>query len=178
MWQPKERRALGAALILSALAAALLHFILSGHAKPQAPAWVQALPGLDACANAASALCALAGLWAVRRGRKSLHRSLMLTALGFSALFLVGYLIFHYYNPETLYGGQGWLKGFYLALLASHVALSLLALPLLLAVVAFAGLGFFERHKAWARWAFPIWIYVSISGVAVFLFLAPYYPKN
>lgn len=175
---PKERKALGFSLLAAALAALLLQRILASQPVAGGPAWVADLPGFNACANAASALCALAGFLAIRSGRRALHRGLMLGALACSALFLAGYLLFHFYYPETRFGGEGWLRRFYLGLLASHVLASLLVLPWLLSVVAFAGLGFFERHKRWARWALPLWLYVSLSGVAVYFLLKPYYPQG
>jgi putative membrane protein len=140
-----------------------------------APAWADRLPESNAFCNLASAVCALAGFWAIRRGRRGLHRTLMLTALAWSAAFLAGYVLFHHFHGETHFKGSGWIRTVYLCLLASHVLLSALVLPLLLATVAFAGLGIFERHRALARWTLPLWLYVSVTGVLVFLFLRASY---
>lgn len=139
------------------------------------PDWVGALPACDAFCNAASACCAGLGFWAIRRGRRELHRLFMLTALAWSACFLAGYVVFHHFRGETRFLGQGAERVFYLCLLASHVGLSFFVLPLLLVTVAFAGLGVFERHRRLARWTLPLWLYVSVSGVAVYFFLRSSY---
>ena len=99
----------------------------------------------------------------------------MLTALLWSALFLLGYCVFHHYRGEVRFAGQGVERTLYLCLLASHVALSFFVLPFLLVTVAFAGLGIFERHRRLARWTLPLWLYVSVSGVFVWLFLRSSY---
>lgn len=169
------RTAWVAAALGVAAFAGVAWLLLSTHPSGPLPAWVGFLPAFDAACNGASALCALLGFWAVRRGRKEGHKRLMLAALAWSALFLAGYLVCHYFRGETRFGGNGGLRVFYLCLLASHVGLSFFVLPLLLVTVSFAGLGFFERHRRLARWTLPLWLYVSLSGVAVYFFLRPYY---
>jgi putative membrane protein len=136
-----------------------------------APVWVPYLPAIDACCNAASALCAGAGFLAIRSGRRTLHRALMLSALAGSAVFLAGYVLYHHFHGETRFLGQGLLRPAYFTLLVSHVVCSALLLPPLLTTVGFAGLGYFERHRRVARWTLPLWLFVSVSGVAVYLFL-------
>lgn len=162
---------LGAGIAALAALVFLLWLLYVAAPAGLGPAWVDGLPALNAFCNAASALAALAGVWAIRRGRDKGHRVCMLAALAFSALFLAGYIVFHHFRGETRYAGAGSLKLLYLIVLASHVLLSALVLPMLLAAVAFAGLGIFERHRRIARWALPLWLYVSVSGVAVYVFL-------
>ncbi|MGH7441548.1 MAG: DUF420 domain-containing protein, partial [bacterium] len=135
------------------------------------PAWISSLPACDAFCNAVSACCACLGFMAIRRGKRLRHRVFMLTALAWSALFLLGYCVFHHYRGEVRFTGHGALRTAYLCLLISHVTLSLFVLPLLLVTVAFAGLGFFERHRRLARWTLPLWLYVSVSGVVVWFLL-------
>ncbi|HTB22459.1 MAG TPA: DUF420 domain-containing protein [bacterium] len=175
----EAKRAKRAILGAAAVAAVALGFLcwLLGIAVPAGagPAWVAFLPAGDAFCNAASALCALAGFLAIRRGWRGTHRALMLTALAWSAAFLAGYVVFHHFRGETRFIGTGPLRIFYLCLLASHVLLSFLVLPLLFATVALAGLGIFERHRRLARWTLPLWLYVSVTGVAVYLFLRSSY---
>jgi putative membrane protein len=167
-----EARVRAVSLAVAALATAFLVWLVYAAAPATgAPDWVGKLPACDALCNAASALFASAGLAAILHGRRALHRALMLTALAWSAVFLAGYVLFHHFHGETRFQGLGWIRPVYFALLISHVGLSVLVLPLLLATLGFAGLGFFERHKRLARWTFPLWIYVSVSGVAVFFFL-------
>lgn len=168
----RERKVLLIAVALATLALAfLLWLIYVAEPAQGAPSWVAWLPLSDALCNAASAACALAGFAAVRAGRTDRHRGLMLTALSFSAAFLAGYILYHHFHAETHFAGPAWLRPYYFVFLASHVLLSALVLPMLLSVVGFAGLGFFERHKKLARWTLPLWLYVSVSGVAVFLIL-------
>jgi putative membrane protein len=120
-------------------------------------------------------LCASAGFWAIRSGRRRLHRGLMLSALALSAIFLASYICYHHFHGETHFLGQGWVRPVYFFILITHVTLSALVLPLLLAVVWFAGLEAFSRHRALARWVLPLWLYVSVTGVLVYGMLRPYY---
>ncbi len=173
---PARAAALAVFLGLAAFAM-VLWVVLKAQPGSEGPAWIAGLPCFDACSNAASAALALAGFWAVRRGRTSLHRACMLAALACSACFLGGYLVYHHYRGETRFLGTGPVRVLYLSLLASHVVLSFFVLPLLLVTVAFAGLGVFQRHRSVARWTLPLWLYVSVTGVLVYLFLRTSYPK-
>ena len=172
----KDRQAFIGIGLFSSVALAFLVWLIyfAGGASP-APAWALALPPLNAGLNSASALCAMAGFAAILAGHRRLHRALMLGALVFSALFLVSYVSYHHFHGETHFGGQGWIRPCYFFILITHVALSALVLPLLLAVVWFAGLEVFSRHRSLARWVLPLWLYVSVSGVAVYVLLRPYY---
>ncbi|HXB97181.1 MAG TPA: DUF420 domain-containing protein [bacterium] len=172
----RDRQAFTWIGLFSAAALAFLVWLIyfAGGQAP-APAWATALPPLNAALNGSSAACALAGYLAIRSGRRRLHRGLMLSALLFSALFLVSYVCYHHFHGETHFGGQGWIRPVYFFILITHVALSALVLPLLLTVVWFAGIEAFARHKALARWVFPLWLYVGVTGVLVYLLLRPYY---
>jgi putative membrane protein len=172
----RDRRvaALAGSLALAALTF-LVWLVYFAVPAAGAPAWADYLPASDAVFNSGAAACALAGFWAIRRRRRSLHQALMLVALGCSAGFLAGYVLYHHFHGETHFKGSGALRTAYLCLLASHVALSAVVLPLLLGTVAFAGLGVFERHRRLARWTLPLWLYVSVSGVAVYFFLRSSY---
>lgn len=171
-----ERRPLPAILLASAAAVGLLLWLVYGAPRPAAaPAWVGALPHLNATLNAGTTLLMLAGVWNIRRGRREAHRRFMLGALAASALFLVSYLAYHRFHGDTRYPLRDWTRPLYFFLLISHIALSAVVLPLLLTTVTWAGLGVFERHKRLARWTFPLWLYVSVTGVLVYLFLRPYY---
>jgi putative membrane protein len=171
-----EKKALIGAVAFAALALAFLVWLLFVAVPAgQGPAWVALLPASDAFCNAASALCAIAGFVAIRRGRRRGHRALMLAALAWSAVFLAGYVVFHHFRGDTHFAGHGWIRAFYLGLLISHVLLSFVVLPLLLATVAFAGLNVFEKHRRLARWTLPLWLYVSVTGVVVYFFLRSSY---
>jgi putative membrane protein len=167
-----ERRILSGALLLAVAALAfLIWLIFVAFPARGAPDWVSLLPLGDAMCNAASAVCAVAGFVSIRSGKRAWHRGLMVAALSCSAAFLAGYVVYHHFHGETRFVGPGWIRPIYWILLASHVLLSTLVLPLLLATVGLAGFGFFERHKRLARWTLPLWLYVSVSGVAVYVFL-------
>jgi putative membrane protein len=153
----------------------LLWLVYAAPRPVELPAWVAVLPHLNAALNATSTLLMLCGVWKIRRGRREAHRRFMLGALLSSALFLLSYLTYHHFHGDTRYPVYDWTRPLYFILLISHIVLSAVVLPLLLATVTWAGLGFFERHKRLARWTFPLWLYVSLSGVLVYLFLRPYY---
>lgn len=131
----------------------------------------EALATLNACFNAAAGALALSGWIAIRRGRRQLHRRLMLAAFVTSCLFLASYLTRMALFGDTRFGGDGALRTAYLSLLASHVLLAIAAVPLILRTLWLALRGRFDPHRRIARVTFPIWIYVSISGVAVYLAL-------
>lgn len=133
------------------------------------------LPALNACLNATAAAFLIAGKVAIRRKRPDVHRYFMVSAFAASSLFLVGYLAYHAVHGDTKFGGVGAVKAVYLALLASHVLLSLPVVPLALTAFYLAWKKEFSRHAAVTRWLHPLWLYVSVTGVVVFLMLRPYY---
>lgn len=171
----QDRRAFFVIGAVSIGALALLLGLVYGQAPAHGPAWVRVLPHVNAALNACTTLLMLAGVLSIRAGLRERHRALMTAALCSSALFLVSYLAYHRFHGDTPYPGQGWIRPVYFFILISHIVLSGVVLPLLLTTVWFAGLGVFERHKRLARWTFPLWLYVSVSGVLVYLFLRPYY---
>ena len=157
--------------LVSIAALALLAYILWLH-EPSGDttslAWV---PTMNASFNALSATLSLLGVIAIKRKRPTLHRALMLSALTSSAAFLVGYIAYHTVHGDTRYPEAAPLRGVYLALLASHVLLSIVALPLVLATAWLGITSSHPRHRRIARVTYPIWLYVSVTGVVVFLML-------
>jgi putative membrane protein len=129
------------------------------------------LPAVNASLNGIAATLLTAGWVAIRRGARRVHQYCMVAAFGASALFFVGYSIYHWAHGDTRYPGTGLVRSLYLGVLASHVILSALVPPLALVAFWFAFRGAFERHKRVTRWALPIWLYVSVTGVAIFLML-------
>jgi len=129
------------------------------------------LPALNAALNALSAALALAGFAAIRRGARRIHRRLMLAAVGSSALFLVGYLTRIALTGMHRFPGSGLLRATYLAVLGSHTLLAVFATPLVLVTLTLALRSRFASHRRLARATLPVWIYVSVSGVAVYLML-------
>lgn len=156
---------------ISLVALALLTWILILREPSGDSSALAFMPAVNATMNALASSFLVAGWVAIRRGKRELHRALMLSAFGASALFLVGYLVYHWVHGDTRYPADAPLRGLYLAVLASHVLLSIVALPMVLATFGLALRGRLEKHRKLARWTLPIWLYVSATGVAVFLML-------
>lgn len=129
------------------------------------------LATLNACFNTAAATLMLLGFRAIKRGERTRHRALMLGAFGASCLFLASYLTRILLFGDTPFGGEGWARALYLVLLASHVVLALAAAPMVIATLALGLRGEYARHKKLARRTLPIWAYVSVTGVIVYLVL-------
>jgi putative membrane protein len=129
------------------------------------------MPAVNATLNAASATLLLLGLTAIRTGRREIHKRLMVSALGASVVFLVGYVVYHYTHGDTRYDGIGAIRILYFGVLITHVVLSIVMLPMILTTFYLATRGRFSAHKRLARWTLPIWLYVSITGVVIFFML-------
>jgi putative membrane protein len=130
-----------------------------------------ALPGFNAVLNATSALLLGVGYAFVRRGRVRAHRACMLGAFGVSALFLVSYVVYHATFGSRPFAGQGWIRWIYFPLLISHIVLAAGIVPLALVTIYRAWQGEVGRHRLLARWALPVWLYVSVTGVMVYWLL-------
>ncbi len=136
------------------------------------------LPAVNASLNALAALLLGAGWVAIRRGAVRAHQRLMVTAFAVSVVFLVSYLVYHYVHGDTRYAGTGALRAVYLSVLATHVVLSIAVPPLALTALWLATRRRFHRHARVARVLVPIWLYVSLTGVAVFLMLRAAAPAS
>lgn len=138
------------------------------------------LPAFNACMNATAAAFLVAGIVAIRRDRRRLHGGLMMAAAAASAVFLAGYLTYHFgvqaeLGPTT-FNRTGALKALYLVLLLTHVVGAIVNLPMVLTTLTLAAKRDWERHKRWARRTFPLWLYVSVTGVLVYLALYHWNP--
>jgi len=129
------------------------------------------LPALNATLNAASAVLLLCGYTAIRRGKRQLHKKCMLGALTASALFLTSYVIYHANTGSRPFEGQGGIRFVYFAILITHVVLAAAILPLALVTTARGLRSQFGRHVRIARWTLPVWLYVSVTGVVIYLML-------
>lgn len=129
------------------------------------------LPHVTASLNALALMLLSAGFMLIRRGRRDLHRKVMLAAVGVSALFLLAYGIYHATAPIFVFRGQGAIRPVYYALLISHVALAAAVTPMIAATLWRALTGRFATHRGLARWTWPVWVYVSASGIVVYLML-------
>ncbi len=137
--------------------------------------WTGSLPHLIGGINSLTTLVLVAAWVAIKQRKYRLHGTLMTTAIVLGAIFLVCYVTYHLSNPSTAYGGGGLLRSVYYFTLISHIGLSLIVLPLVLRSFAFAITKQFERHQRIARYALPIWLYVSATGVMVYMMIRPYY---
>ena len=139
---------------------------------------VSDLPALNATLNGVSALLLVAGYSAIRRRRRDLHKALMLSALGASILFLSSYLYYHYHAGSTYFTGQGWIRPLYFTILVSHTILAIVIVPLVVTTLFLALRGNFPRHRRIARVTLPVWLYVSVTGILVYLLLYQVYPAS
>jgi len=105
------------------------------------------------------------------------HRLANLTAFALSAVFLISYVVSHLSNPDATFGGQGWIRPLYFFILITHITLSVPVLPMAMFSIYRALNNQISSHKKWVKWTFPVWMYVAVTGVLVYLFMAPYYPQ-
>lgn len=136
---------------------------------------VSMLPTLNACINAAVSILLISGVWFIKNGKQQQHRACMIGAFGLSALFLVSYVIYHSATESTSFGGIGWIRTVYLVILLTHIVLAAIILPLILITLSRALSSRFDKHRKIARITFPLWLYVSVTGVIVYLMISPYY---
>ncbi len=135
------------------------------------------LPHVNAVLNTAATVLLLIGFILIRAGRRDLHRRVMLATIAVSAVFLVCYLIYHFTAPVFVYRGPEWSRPLYYAMLISHVILATIVTPMV-AITAWRSLhGQFDRHRKIARWTWPIWMYVTTTGVAIYVVLYHMFPN-
>ena len=161
-------------LLVSALAVAFLFWLIYLRKGGGEASSLAFLPAVNAALNATTTIFLLRGWFAIRSGIRALHAFCQKTAFVVSALFLVCYIIYHSVHGDTHFPGHGIAKILYLSMLASHVVLSIVALPMILATFFYALSGRFETHRRLAKWTFPVWLYVSITGVLIFVVLKAY----
>jgi putative membrane protein len=133
------------------------------------------LPPIYATINAVTAILLIAAVVAIKNGRQRTHQRLMTTNIVLSALFLVMYVAYHMTSETTVYGGEGAMKYVYYFILMTHIVLSISVIPLVLITYSKVYLDDFESHRHWAKYTFPIWLYVAITGVLVYIMISPYY---
>ncbi|WP_298363899.1 DUF420 domain-containing protein [uncultured Lutibacter sp.] len=133
------------------------------------------LPPIYATINAITALILVIAVWAIKNKKIKLHENLMKTAIGFSALFLILYVAYHTTSDSTKFGGEGSIKYIYYVILISHILLSIAVIPFVLITFVRGITNNIELHKKIARITFPLWFYVAVSGVIVYLMISPYY---
>ena len=129
------------------------------------------LPAVNACLNATCTVLLLAGYYFIRHSNRQAHKICMLGAFSCSTIFLASYLYFHWHVGDVRFGGHGWIRLVYFTILITHTTLAVVIVPLVLITLSRALKARFVRHRAIARWTFPLWLYVSITGVIVYWLL-------
>ncbi len=165
------RPAITAILAISAAATLFLFWLIYVHPAASTSSELAFLPALNAVFNGLSAVTLLMGYTFIRARRIRAHRAAMSSAFAFSTLFLVGYIVHHALHGDVRYPAHAALRGVYLPLLASHILLAVVALPLVLTTFFFSLSGRIPQHRRIARWTFPLWLYVSVTGVIVWVML-------
>ena len=132
---------------------------------------VRYLPAVNATLNGTSAALILTGRALIAQKRVAAHRAVMITAVVTSTLFLISYLIYHSQVGSVHFPGQGWVRPVYFGILLTHTVLAATIVPLVIVTLARGLRGNFDRHRAIARWTFPIWLYVSVTGVVIYVML-------
>lgn len=133
------------------------------------------LPPIYATINGITAVLLLVAVWAIKNGNESLHKKLMTTNIVLSLMFLVMYIAYHMTSDSTPFGGDGTIRYVYYFILITHIILSIALIPLVLRTYARAYLKDYVGHRALAKYTFPIWLYVAVTGVVVYIMIAPYY---
>lgn len=128
-------------------------------------------PTVNATLNGTSAVLLVTGRTLIVRGNKAAHRAVMLAALAVSTAFLASYLYYHYHVGSVHFRGTGWSRPLYFSILISHTILAVVIVPMILITLSRALRERFDRHRAIARWTYPLWLYVSVTGVIVYLML-------
>lgn len=167
---------LGVSIVLP-LAVALLYFLPQAeHISPELRSFLNHLPLFNASINGATTLILIAGFIAIKNRKTELHRKLMSAAILLSIVFLLSYVAYHLTTESTKFGGEGTAKSLYFFILISHILLSAAIVPMVLITYVRALAQRFDRHRKLARITLPIWLYVTITGVVVYLMISPYYP--
>ncbi|MGB5436235.1 MAG: DUF420 domain-containing protein [Maribacter sp.] len=133
------------------------------------------LPPIYASINGLTAVILIVAVWAIKNGRQELHQRLMTICIALSLVFLLLYIAYHMTSDSTSFGGEGVIKYVYYFILVSHIILSIGIIPLVLKTYARAYLKKYDEHRALARLTFPVWLYVAITGVVVYIMISPYY---
>jgi putative membrane protein len=164
--------AIAAILVISAATSLFLFWLIYIHPAADAGSTRFAfLPALNAILNGLAATALLVGFTFIRARRVAAHRASMITAFAFSTLFLVSYILHHALHGDVRYPAHAAYRSIYLPLLASHILLAVIALPMVLVTFFFSLSGRIPQHRKIARWTFPIWLYVSVTGVATYVML-------
>lgn len=138
--------------------------------------WIYTLPFYNAIINTLTSILLILGFYFVKSGQVRFHKASMITAFLLGALFLVFYVIYHSNAESTKFGGEGAVRFVYFFFLITHILLAFIVVPLVLSAIYFAVSQKIEQHRRIVKYTFPVWLYVSVTGVIVYLMISPYYP--
>ncbi len=136
---------------------------------------VSVLPAFHAFLNGSTAALLMVGFWFIKQRKFQAHKTVMVSAFILSSIFLISYVIYHSQAPVSKFGGEGAIRYVYFFVLITHIVLASIILPFALFTIARSWRGEFEKHKKIARWTLPLWLYVAVTGVVVYLMMKPYY---
>ena len=173
--EKKQRSYQNIVVAVSVLVPIVVAVLLYLPMRPSFGDWVYFLPHLNGVINTATSIALVAGVVFIKKGNRAAHQMAMTSAFVFGAIFLVSYVIYHASVEPTKFGGEGLIRGVYFFVLGSHILLSMVVLPFVLMTFYFAWTKKFEQHRKWVKFTFPIWLYVSITGVVAYLMISPYY---
>ena len=137
--------------------------------------WIYDLPFYNAIINTLTSIILILGVYFVRSGQVKYHKASMISAFMLGSLFLVFYVIYHSNAESTSFGGEGFIKLVYFFFLITHILLAFIVVPLVLSAIYFAVTQKIEQHRRIVKYTFPVWLYVSVTGVIVYLMISPYY---
>lgn len=137
--------------------------------------WIYTLPFYNAIINSLTAILLVSGFYCIKTGKVSLHKICMIGAFILGSMFLIFYVIYHSNAESTKFGGEGLIRNIYFFLLISHILLAFVVVPLVLFAIYFGITQKVESHKKIVKFTFPVWLYVSLSGIVVYLLISPYY---
>lgn len=166
-------------IIISFLIPAIVVILLmlpKGEASEIKP-WIYSLPSYNAIINTLTAILLILGVFFVKGGKVKYHKISMGGAFLLGTIFLIFYVIYHSNAPSTKFGGEGTIRYVYFFFLLSHILLAFIVVPLVLSAVYFAVSDKIDKHRKIVKFTFPVWLYVSITGVIVYLMISPYYPQ-
>lgn len=171
----KEKSYYNLIRVLSIAIPLVVAVLLGIRQKVDLGSWTTILPHLNAVINSLTALLLVTGFVFIRQKNVAAHRRSMQSAFALGSLFLLSYVLYHLTNDSTPFGGEGAIRYLYFFVLISHILLSIGVVPLVLLAVYFAWSNQIARHKKMVKWTFPIWLYVSVTGVIAYLMISPYY---
>lgn len=170
-----DKRVFQIIMILSVVVFGVVVILYSLPKQEVIPDWAKTLPLINAIINGTCSALLLTSLVAIKNKKIALHKTLNLTTFVLSSLFLVSYIIFHSFGVETRFPEDNPLRLYYLFILFTHIVLAAIVLPLVLVSFYFGLTGKIEKHRKVSKFSFPIWLYVTVTGVVVYVMISPYY---